>query len=75
MDRIFSKEAAANTNGAADSTKGVEYDSAQELDEDGVIALTVPSKYTGTATDKKDMQTLGKVQVLRVSGTDRACYG
>jgi hypothetical protein len=55
---------------AAVSAKGPKHESSQELDEleeQGVVALTVPSKYRGTATDRRDMQTLGKLQVLRVS--------
>jgi hypothetical protein len=38
-----------------------------ELDEQGIVDPSVPVKYRGTVTDKRDMQTLGKVQVLRVS--------
>jgi hypothetical protein len=57
------------------SAERFKYESSQELDdldEDGVISMTVPPKYRGTATDKSDMHTLGKVQVLRVS-LDTAC--
>ncbi len=60
---------------AVSSPKGLKYESSQELeelDEHGVIDPHVPSRYRGTVTDKRDMQTLGKVQVLRVSA-DRAC--
>lgn len=38
-----------------------------ELDEQGIVDPSVPVKYRGTVTDKRDMQTFGKVQVLRVS--------
>jgi len=37
------------------------------LDEQGVVDPSVPAKYRGTVSDKRDMQILGKVQVLRVS--------
>lgn len=54
------------------SAKGLRYESSQELDvleldEQGIVDPSVPAKYRGTATDKSDMQTIGKVQVLRVS--------
>lgn len=57
---------------AAVSGKGLKYESSQELDEleldeQGIVDPSVPAKYRGTATDKRDMHTLGKVQVLRVS--------
>ncbi|ERF72192.1 hypothetical protein EPUS_02079 [Endocarpon pusillum Z07020] len=49
--------------------EGLKYESSREMmdefDEQGVVAPTVPHKYRGTVTDKRDMQTLGKVQVLR----------
>jgi hypothetical protein len=38
-----------------------------DLDEQGIVDPSVPAKYRGTASDKRDMQILGKVQVLRVS--------
>lgn len=55
--------------------EGFKYESSQELDEldEGrVIDSNVPAKYRGTVTDMKDMHTLGKVQVLRVS-VQRVC--
>jgi hypothetical protein len=54
------------------STREHKHESSPVVDESGVVAATVPSKYAGTASDKKDMQTLGKVQVLRVSTDNRA---
>ena len=51
-----------------DSTKEVvvveTYD--QNAEKDGDEPGTVPSRYRGTANDKRDMSMLGKKQVLRV---------
>lgn len=61
---------------AGGSTRDTKFESSQELNElheYGIVSLTVPSKYTGTAADK-DMQILGKVQVLRLSGDTELCY-
>lgn len=55
--------------------KRLKYNSSHEMDEfdeQGVGAPTVPHKYRGTVTDKRDMQMLGKAQVLRVSA-DTSC--
>lgn len=60
----FTQEKAATKEGIRSDDDAHALD---DLDEDGVVSTTVPSKYRGTITDKKDMQTLGKVQVLRVS--------
>lgn len=38
----------------------------QHAQEDDNIDPSVPAKYRGTATDKRDMKVLGKQQVLRV---------
>jgi hypothetical protein len=43
-----------------------------ELEDQGVVDPSVPVKYRGTVTDKKDMKVLGKVQVLRVSAQTAA---
>jgi choline transport protein len=53
--------------------ESVKYEDSHAIDDlnDGVVLSTVPAKYRGTNTDKKDMQTLGKVQVLRVSTPDQ----
>ena len=51
------------------SAERVKCETSQEfeaLGEDELVASTVPSKYRGTVTDKEDMRTLGKTQVLRV---------
>jgi hypothetical protein len=59
---------------AENSTKGFspgEVDEV-ELEDQGIVDPSVPVKYRGTVTDKKDMKVLGKVQVLRVSAQTAA---
>jgi len=41
-----------------------------EHETDDVVSASVPQKYVGTKTDRQDMMTLGKKQVLRVRTAD-----
>lgn len=43
-------------------------------DKDDNIDPSVPTRYRGTAVDKRDMRVLGKTQVLRVRPFDKGLY-
>lgn len=65
---------AAEADVSAEGLKDEYLQELEQFDEHMVVAPTVPLKYRGTITDIKDMHTLGKVQVLRVSANrDRMC--